>query len=588
MPTNKVKNRTFKDLLKANARYEIPFFQRGYAWERRQWKKLFEDLEDEIISGLEYSDFENLEHFFGPIVVLQKKFDHNTMKKFLVIDGQQRITTVYILLGLIRNLLQDKAHLSQEAQTYISNLNKYLINEIEDDDNDDYLRLKVFSTKGDRLPTYKIIFGSNPDSPYLQEDTLLYDPKTNKIDELTKFVLKKLKRYDVPQLWNICQALLVSLKIVWIPLDEEKDDAQAIFESLNDAGMPLSASELLCNYIFRPLAKDDKNEHEKLHNEKWLVARKRVGQNKFEDYLRDLFSIGEKKRIGKARKMYVHYKVNNRKLDSESAKSTLNQILNYADIYNKVSVPIQYPHKDSEIHTLLIKIQQTNMSSINPFLMAILKAIDSETLSLVEARGILNETYVLLVRRKISKLSVTKYDTFFPPLLGHLINKSDKVEAFQLIMKKEQLWIDDAVFIDALIKKDLYNQRELPFTRHVLQEVDKAMHKYKELPDYTTINTVEHILPQTLDSQWTEYLGEDATNINLPTIVDTIGNLSLNSRNANSTFGQKPFEEKKSLYSSSSALAKDIKNRSGVWNIEAIQNRSKDLAKIAINVWSWK
>src|SRR5690606_40352728 len=142
MPTAQVLNRNFKEVFNHTVRYEIPFFQRGYAWEQRQWKKLFEDLQAEIIDNVENNDFDDQEHFFGPIVVLEKKFDHPSIKKFLVIDGQQRITTSYLLLAVIKKLLEDKAHLSTDAQLYVAELDKLLINDVSI--SDDYLKLKVF------------------------------------------------------------------------------------------------------------------------------------------------------------------------------------------------------------------------------------------------------------------------------------------------------------------------------------------------------------------------------------------------------------------------------------------------------------
>ena len=392
MPTDNVINRNFEDLFTSPVRYEIPFFQRGYAWEQRQWKKLFEDIQVEIIESVENNDFDNEEHFFGPIVVLEKISNHPSLKRFLVIDGQQRITTSYLLLALIKKQLSDKAHLSTNAQTYVAELENLLINKVSG--SDDYLKLKVFSTKGDRLPTYKTLFDQNPNSPFLNDDQQLYDPNNNKIDEFVKFVNKRIKSFDVPQLWQLYQAITKSLKIVWIPLDETKDDAQAIFESLNDAGMPLSASELLCNYIFRPLTNDATNEHEKLHNEKWLAARKLVGENNFEEYLRNLFSIGEKKRVGKERRMYVHFKIKNKKLTADSAKATLDKIFNYTTVYNHITKPIQIPHPNEKIKALLILIYNTNMSSINPFIMGLLKAFENNAISEEDTLNVLRDVSI--------------------------------------------------------------------------------------------------------------------------------------------------------------------------------------------------
>lgn len=586
MPTGNVINRNFEEMFEIGVRFEIPFFQRGYAWEQRQWKKLFEDIQTEIIDSVSGNKFEDEEHFFGPIVVLEKISNHPSLKRFLVIDGQQRITTTYLLLAVIRKLLESKAHLSTDAQKYIAELDKLVKNNITGAD--DYLKLKVFSTKGDRLPTFKAVFSQNPSSPHLADDQLLYNPDENKIDAFVKYANRQLKNADVPVLWQWYQAIIKSLKIVWIPLDENKDDAQAIFESLNDAGMPLSAAELLCNYIFRPLTNDVTNEHEKLHNEKWLKARSNVGEEVFEEYLRNLFSIGEKKRVGKERRMYVHFKIKNKKPTPEVAKGTLEQILDYTNVYNQVSKPILHPPKNTEIKTLLIAINDTNMTSIYPFLMALLKANENNSINDQEAAEILRETYVLLVRRKITSLSVTRYDTFFPSLLSKIINEPNKIKALHKQIQAEQLWVPDQVFEDAFTTKEVYNSRELNFSRHVLQEIDKSMQVFGEYPDYSTIHTIEHVLPQTLDDFWKSYLGSDSTHYSLPTIINTLGNLCLNSQPANSSFGQKPFKEKQEAYTDISALAKDIKKRIEPWNIAAIEKRSKDLSQKALKVWQWK
>lgn len=585
MPTDNVINRNFEELFSSPVRYEIPFFQRGYAWEQRQWKKMFEDIQTEVIDSVENNNFEDEEHFFGPIVVLEKLSQHPSLKRFLVIDGQQRITTIYLLLAIIKKLLSEKAHLSSDAQIYIAQLDQLLSNNVSG--GDDYLKLKVFSSKGDRLPTYKAIFDRNPNSPHLAEDMMLYDPHSNKIDEFVRFVNRRIKTYDVPQLWQLYKAAITSLKIVWIPLNDKKDDAQAIFESLNDAGMPLSASELLCNFLFRPIMNDNTNEHEQWHNEYWLGSRKAVGESNFEEYLRDLFSIGERKRVGKERRMYVHFKIKNKKLTNDTAKETLKKILDYTVVYNQISRPLQYPYPIKKIKDYLILIFNTNMSSINPYIMALLKSFENGALTENETIDLLRETYVLLVRRKITKLMVTKYDTFFPALIDKIVNEPDKVKAFQNLVQTEQLWVPDQIFEEAFITKELYNSRELNFSRLVLHEIDKKMQPFGELPDYSTIHSIEHILPQTIDPHWKNYLGSDAENINLPTITNTIGNLSLNSTSANSSFGQKPFATKKLEYTDACALSRDVKKRNDPWNINAIEERSRDLAKIALKVWKW-
>lgn len=587
MDKSGVLSRNFKEIFSAAARYEIPFFQRGYAWEQKQWKNLLEDIigEDGIIENVIDGNFKDTEHFFGAIVVLEKKGGHPSLKRFLIIDGQQRFTTCYLLLSVIKQLIESKSAYSPNASQYVAELNKLLINPI--DDGDDYLKLKIFSTKGDRYPTYKSLFDVNPVSPSFAEDQNLYDPKTNKVDGFVNFAHKNLKNLDVPKLWQVAKAVFESIKIVWIPLDEEKDDAQAIFESLNDAGQPLTASELLCNFIFKPLMDGEESVYEKIHNEKWLTAQRKVGYGNFEEYLRNLFSIGEKKKIGKEKRMYAYFKSKNRNLNREKSLTILQKILDFTGSYNQIIDPIKNSHPSKPITQLLIHIKSTNMDTAHPFLLNLLKALEYHQVTEAETIQILNEVYVLLIRRKISKLSTTKYDTLFPSLLEKIIHEENKVKAVHSEIQKENLWVDNQLFEDSFLNKELYNNRELNFTRHILQEIDKKLQAHGELPDYTTIFTIEHVLPQTLNDPWKTYLGAEALDNNLPRIINTIGNLSLNSQPANSSWGQKSFEEKKGAYNPSSALARDIKERPEPWKIQSIQDRSKYLAKAALEIWKW-
>lgn len=589
MQTSGVLSRNFKEIFLANARYEIPFFQRGYSWQQKQWKKLIqEDIlgEDGILDNVNDENFKDTEHFFGPIVVLEKTGGHPSLKRYQIIDGQQRFTTSYLLLAVIKELIEDKSAMSPNASYYVAELNKLLINNIESDD--DYLKLKIFSTKGDRFPTYKALFNSNPVSPFLSQDQHLYDPKTNRIDEFISFAKKNLKGKDVPTLWNIARAVFDSLRIVWIPLDEKKDDAQAIFESLNDAGQPLTASELLCNFLFKPLITANESSYEQIHNEKWLSAQRKVGYNHFEEYLRNLFSIGEKKKIGKEKRMYAFLKNKHRHhLDPQLSLELLDRIVDYTETYNQIIDPIKSKHPNHKISQLLYSIKATNMDTVQPYLMALLKAFEKGEISDVEVVSLLKELYTLLVRRKIAKLQTTKYDVLFPNLFNHIKNEGDKIKAFQKRVKEENLWVDDQTFEESFLSKELYNPRELGFSRHILQEIDKKLQPHGELPDYTTLPTIEHVLPQTLDQHWKTYLGADALDVNLPRIINTLGNLSLNSQQANSAWGQKPFSSKQSLYNISSALSRDIKVRSEPWNIIAIQQRSADLAQTALQIWNW-
>ena len=529
MPTDHVKNRTFKSLMVGPVRFRIPFFQRGYAWKKAQWDQLFVDLKEQVIEDINSGKtIEEVEHFFGPVVVMEEA-GIPELKEFLVIDGQQRITTVYLLLGIIRDHIHSKKHLSSDVPSYVKELNKHLRNEVEGDD--DYLKLKVFSSKGDRLPTYRVVFGTetNPQTPFLQGDLQAFVPGACQVDEFKQYADKKLKANyaDVSSLWTLVQVLLHCLKIVWIPLNHEKDDAQAIFESLNDKGMPLTASELLCSFLFRPII-DAKENPETLHEQYWLASMRLLESNEsFEEYLRNLFSIGETKMIGKHRKVYVHFKGKHHQLSYSAATQQLMDIHSGALQYRTIMDPVAHPHKDDMINRLLIAIGYTRMDSSTSFVLSVLRAHAMGTLSLVNTRSILRETLILLVRRKTTELSTTQYDVMFPQLLGKIAGEPHHIQALHEQFKKHAVWISDQEFVEALQTKSSYKSRDLPFARMVLMELDKHFQTHGQFPDYSTVNTIEHIMPQQLDEAWKEYLGSEANDEHLPALVHTIGNLCL-------------------------------------------------------------
>ncbi len=589
MTNDNVRNRTFRELFAGNVRYEIPFFQRGYAWEKKQWDQLFEDVSDEILpdvdDGVSYGE---VEHFFGPIVVLQKTDSEGETIKYLVIDGQQRITTVYLLLGMIKERLEQLQHKSGDATTHSLTLRKLLTNESAS--GDDYERLKLFSSKGDRLPTYRTLFGKaqNPVSPHYYTDVALYQPGNNQVDEFRDYCDKRLKQKfkDVPSLWQLAGVLLDSLRVVWIPLDGRKDDPQAIFESLNDKGMPLSSSELICSYLFKPL--ESVPDFEQLHNVQWLGAIRRFDKrDKFEEYLRYLFSIGASKMVGKGRKTYVHFKNKHPKLNVPTARHRLEEVYENAPIYRMVVAPSEHRHPDKKIAELLELISNTRMDVTSPFLIDLLRTHKSGGITTEVAVALISETLTMLVRRKMTERATTIYDTMFPRLFGMVAGEAYPVKALQELFKKNNVWTSDQEFEDAMVARTLYRSRDLAFTRMVLMEIDKTMQSHGQFPDYSTVPTIEHVIPQTLDAAWKNYLKADSQDSRLGTLVDSIGNLCLLSQPANSAAGQNPFTSKAKDYSEVTALARELRDYEGEWNLAAVMERSQKLAHRAKTRWAW-
>src|SRR5271166_1279164 len=189
------------------------------------------------------------------------------------------------------------------------------------------------------------------------------------------------------------------------------------------------------------------------------------------------------------------------------------------------------------------------MDSSTPFVLAVLRELSAQRLTVATAVAVLREVLVLLVRRKMTELPTTQYDSMFPQLFQRIQNEPHPVRALQERLRQHSVWVSDQEFEGAPIQNATYRSRDLPFSRMILIEIDKRLQTHRQLPDYTTLNTIEHTLPQTLDDAWRQYLGDDADDEHLGVLTNSLGNLCLLSGPANSSAGQNPFEAKRSAYS---------------------------------------
>ena len=226
--TGEIINRNFADIFSGEMRYVIPFFQRGYVWGSRNWNQLKQDIEEQILEPAQNGDLADQEHFFGPVVVAEKPGHHPRFKVFDIIDGQQRCRRLETLMT--------KAPKARDHHEEIGNL---LINRTDHEPTlDDYWRIKLFSVKGDRLATYYSVFGhQNPGLLSLQDDLFLYLPSGNISGKFERWMGRNFGDSGDEEISHWVRALTQCLKVVWIPLGS-RDDPQAIFESLNDKGIP--------------------------------------------------------------------------------------------------------------------------------------------------------------------------------------------------------------------------------------------------------------------------------------------------------------------------------------------------------------
>lgn len=219
----------FLDFLGKPAQFIIPIYQRTYSWKRKQCEQLWKDIvraaTDEIVSG----------HFVGSIVYIEKGiYSHSDIPQLLVIDGQQRLTTLTLLLSALGHAIEKRGDKIGISQRKINN--RYLFN-VEEDDN---LRYKLLLTQSDKLTLIRLL-----------EEKELHNPVSKQIVENYQFFEEQINKSDIALMtlyWGIGKLIIVD-----IALDREHDNPQLIFESLNSTGLELSQADLIRNYVLMGL-----------------------------------------------------------------------------------------------------------------------------------------------------------------------------------------------------------------------------------------------------------------------------------------------------------------------------------------------
>ena len=426
--------KSFGDVFKVpNVEYEIPFFQRGYVWGENKWKELLDEVivsevceitEPSIhrkdkrlrIKDMEEKVLKNANYYFGTIYLKEKErreatASPQTPQRFLIIDGQQRLITIYLFLVSLYYSLDSEDAYQGKVAAYRSSI-------FNDDLNN---KSKIYSLKQDEQDLIAIIANDKRGNPNYK----------GKMTEFRKWYKKNIDSFLPENKYKLLIALLFSLKITEIRLSEN-DDEMLIFENLNDKGTPLTGDELLCNYIFQHIIKDKQYDEEKIkgiHSENWLHPYKEIQQITLETtgrqikeseqylfFLRHMFSIGRNKMIGQDKDIYYTFKKDYLKPSSEDMIKVLQDIKAHVPLFQKTVKPRVYRVGNDQITDLLTKIDSQKIYTSLTFIMPLLKELEDKPEFAKECRKLFETFYVFLVRRSITGLKKTEDNTIFPRL----------------------------------------------------------------------------------------------------------------------------------------------------------------------------
>ena len=535
--------------------FVIPIYQRNYDWKKENCKQLFDDLENLLKKNLDT-------HFFGSIVCKPED-----MEQIIIIDGQQRITTISLLLLAIYNFIKDnKIEVDGALDEKI--LNEYLINKYSPKEK----KIKLKPIKKDQQ-AFEILFNNNK-SEFVLESNL-----TQNYEYLYKRVSES--KYSVDEIYSAIKRLMV----VVIQL-HTTDNPQLIFESMNSTGLDLTEADKIRNFI---LMDKPYNIQDEYYENYWNKIEENVNYNTTE-FIKDYLTIKMSK-IPTYSNIYRVFKEDFIISNNLDILEVLKDMYNYSNSYAMV---INASTGLSKIDGYLKDVIYLKYTLLYPFITQVLTRYLKQEYSSEAVENILKAVLAYVIRRIVCSKPTNALPKFFCTIDREIENiiKKDKIsmelydDVFVYILENRKGHVEfpsDDEFKESFIRFKLYRMQN-QVKNFILRELENFNNKERitiKSIDEKAIS-IEHIMPQTLTPAWKKALGENYLDV-YEKYVDTIGNLTLTAYN--SELQNKPFEEKKDIYIQSKLyLSSNLINYSE-WNESEILNRAELLSQRALEVW---
>lgn len=549
-------------IIEGTNQYLVPHFQRPYTWQKKNWDALWSDLESLLPpADLDDSSHDVLaqDHFMGAIVTAPAHSVPEGVTKYLLIDGQQRLTTLFLLLAAIR----DRATQVDEQKLASKIHDLYLTNRYQEG-LDQY---KLLPTQGDE-PSH------NDRSAFVAViDKTEQAPARGNLALAHQHFGRLLKDYGPEQLGALTNAIVGHVALVSIVLERD-DNPYAIFESLNAKGQPLSQADLVRNFFFMSI---DSSRHEAVYSEKWVPMERRIGRENMEGYLRH-FLIKRRGVLIKEADVYFSLKVDVEAAGRDSAEPMLDEIVRLSHFY------ILFINPDCEnsqlVRERLTRLQRLRATVCYPFLLSVFEDRSRGNVSDVQVAEILDTIENFIVRRYVCGTMRAELNELFTALYRNASRFSSLVTGVKEVLASRNYPLDSE-FSDSLQNRKLYRAGEARDRAKLILERLEASWSSKERIDFSGLS-IEHIMPQTLTEWWRSHIGADAEET-YELYVHTLGNLTLTGYNPE--LSNSEFDKKKALLLESKlAMNREVAGRDA-WRKEEIEARAESLACRAIEVW---
>lgn len=554
----KASESNFLKFLQGPKQFLVPIYQRKYSWTIQQCRQLWND----IVRAASSDEIKG--HFVGSIVYIERGLYHiSTVPQLLVIDGQQRLTTLSLLLLALGEAIEKSGQSCMMTKRKI--LNNYLVNNDEESE----LYNKLVLTRSDKDTLISLI-----------ADKKLPDDYSKRIYENYKYFVDAIKNSNI-SLDNLYQGIS-KLIVVDISLDRDYDNPQLIFESLNSTGLDLSQADLIRNFVLMALEPKEQTE---LYNDYWYPMEKSFGNQSdstlFDRFMRDYLTV-RMGRIPNIQQVYTSFKEYVYQNSNLSVKEIVEDIYRFSKYFVKLAFQTE---EDKEINQALQDINTLRVDVSYPFLLEVYDDYENQRLSKSDFIAILRlvETYVF--RRAICGVPTNSLNKTFANISKEIDkdNYLESVYAAFLLKDTYKRLPSDEEFVRELVVKDVYNFRNRNYLLRKLENFNR-----KEIVDIEAY-TIEHIMPQNSDlsPEWRKDLGENWEEVH-KTYLHTLGNLTLT--RYNSELSDRPFKEKRDMEGgfadSPLWLNKGLRNLDS-WNEATIVERAGSLADRALQVWAY-
>lgn len=536
----------------------IPIYQRTYSWQVSQCSSLFNDI-------LRISrDQQSPWHFVGSIVYFQESIHVTTdVPQLLVIDGQQRITTISLLIAALAEFIRDNT--VEGIDTSFTRIqNYYLLNADETGER----KYKLILNRRDKETFINVINGVPPD-----ENSSL------RIVENFKFFKDQITMGNVVEVYNG----ILKLFIVEVALENGVDNPQLIFESLNSTGLDLSQADLIRNYIL--MTQEIKLQTE-LYEKHWYPMEQSFGNDyavSFDSFMRDYLSVkmGKIPKIGTVYQEFKNYIQWPLATKAITITEVVTDIHKYSSYYVRM-VLLKEP--DTDLLSAFKNISRLKVDVSYPFLLAVYDDYSANLLSKEDFLKIIRYIENYVFRRAICYIPTSSLNKTFATLYKSVKKDAylESVAAAFMLMDTYKRFPSDTEFMIDISTKDVYNFRNRNYLLSSLENFNRL-----ELVNVEEC-TIEHILPQNpnLSTEWKEMLGSEWKKVQ-DQYLHTLGNLTLTMYN--SSLSDNPFTKKKSLdgwFDHSPLRLNEFLRTIDVWNEVTIKERAQQLAEKANLIWS--